>query len=146
MIRFFGDANRYMLCEAVGEVEGESLCSPLLGGRSVVGGAKAGGCTVGLEPIAVGQVQDFGGAVSGSRVGDEGRMVGEVSGVGPGWGFRGRDEGVGRVKEVVEEVTETAEVVDGERKKEDAFRVEFSDDIRIGSDEFRSSACLVCLS
>jgi hypothetical protein len=90
-------------------------------------------------------LQEFGRAVSSCGVGDERRVVGEIGRGSPGGRFRGREEGVRRVEEVVEEVTKTAEVVDGKGKKEDAFQVEFSDDIRIGSDEFRSSACLVCL-
>jgi hypothetical protein len=57
----------------------------------VVGGAEAGGCTIGLEPSTVGQLQEFGGAVSSCGVGDERRVVGEISRGSPGGRFWGRD-------------------------------------------------------
>lgn len=111
----------------------------------MVSGTEAGGSAVGLEPLAIGVLEDARGTFVGCGVGNVSGVMSEVVGRGPGWGFGVGKEGVGRVEEAVKEMANAAEVVNGEGEEEDAFGVKFGDDVEVGTGEFGSSAGVVCL-
>jgi hypothetical protein len=84
----------------------------------VVAGTEAGEA-VGVEPCTVSSTEDVFGTVGCVREGNEGWVVGEVVGVGPGQWFRdGQGTGWGE-EEAVEEVPNGTEVVKCEGEKID---------------------------
>jgi hypothetical protein len=145
VIHFFRDRLGEMAHKVDGDVEGECLRCPLLGGVGVVASTETGRA-IGVEPCPVGSAEDVFGAVGRVCEGNKGWVVGEVGRVGPRRRIRDRQRTGRGEEEVVEEVPNGAEVVECKGEKVDSSGIEVCNEGWVVTNELCSCCCVVCLS